>query len=224
MRNLDLTKRASIGAVTGPVGVLLGLIAVVIALQSPADATSHHAPHMITARQLAPGSVTSRTIRKGAVGPKALANGAVGTRALAGGAVTNAALADRSVNARTIGEGAVTPPAIAAAAVTRAAIAPGSVSSSSLGAVSIHVTPIADKDAVASNPEWTPSKEEAADCSPGEDVLGTGFMFTEPGNHEVSFLRAQPFLAATGNGVGGEISSNSGGSATAEIMAICLEK
>jgi len=47
-------------------------------------------------------------------------------------------------------------------------------------------------------------------------------MFTEPGNHEVSFLRAQPFLGTNGNGVGGEISSNSGGTAKAQIMAICL--
>ena len=59
-------------------------------------------------------------------------------------------------------------------------------------------------------------------CAPGEALLGTGFIFTEPGNREVSFLRAAPFLASTGNGVTGEIASNSGGTAKAQIMAICL--
>jgi hypothetical protein len=212
MRNYRLETRASIGAVTGPVGLLLGLVAVVIALSSTASATAHHAQHKITAKQLAPGAVTAKAIRKGAVGKNALAEGAV----------TNAALADKAVNARALAEGAVTPPAIAPAAVTHGAVAPGSISAANLAAESIHVTPIADKDAVASNPEWTPSNTETALCGPGEDLLGTGFMFTEPGDHEVSFLRSQPFLAGTGNGVAGEISSNSGGTAKAQIMAICL--
>jgi hypothetical protein len=212
MRGLELEKRASIGAVTGPIGLFLGLVAVVIAINSPADAAGHHGPHKITAKQLAPGAVTEKAIRKGAVGKKALGEGVV----------TNAALADNAVNARTLSEGSVTGRAIAPAAVTHGAIAPGSVSSSTLTGETIHVTPIADHDAVASNPEWTPSNTEVALCGPGEDLLGTGFMFTEPGNHEVSFLRAQPSLGATGNGVAGEISSNSGGTAKAQIMAICL--
>ena len=53
-------------------------------------------------------------------------------------------------------------------------------------------------------------------------LKGTGFVFTEPGNREVSFLRAAPVLSGSGDGVAGEISSNSGGTAKAEIMAICL--
>jgi hypothetical protein len=58
------------------------------------------------------------------------------------------------------------------------------------------MTPIVDRDAIASNPEWTPSNTEVTLCGPGEALLGTGFIFTEPGNHEVSFLRAAPFLAS----------------------------
>ncbi len=48
-------------------------------------------------------------------------------------------------------------------------------------------------------------------------------MFTEPGNYEVSFLRASPAINTNApDGVACEISSNSGGTARAEIMAICL--
>ncbi|MFN8215693.1 MAG: hypothetical protein U0R71_03770 [Solirubrobacterales bacterium] len=211
MSELKLNTRASIGAVTGPVGLLLGLIAVVISLSGIADASSSHG-HKITARQLAPGAVTAKAIARGAVGPKALRKSAVNSRALADGAVNKRILAKESVIAR----------ALAPAAVGAAAIAPGAVYGGALASESIHVTPIADHDAVASNPEWTPSNTETALCAPGEALLGTGFMFTEAGNHEVGFLRAAPFLAAGGNGVTGEITSNSGGTAKAQIMAICL--
>ena len=60
-------------------------------------------------------------------------------------------------------------------------------------------------------------------CGAGEDPLGTGFIFTEPGNREVSFLRAAPFLSPSSpGGVSGAIASNSGGTARAQVMAICL--
>ena len=132
MRGLQLEKRASLGAVMGTMGFVLGLAALLISLGSTADATAHHAPHKITAKQLAPGAVTGKAIRKGAVGKKALGEGVV----------TNAALADNAVNARTLGEGSVTQRAIAPAAVTHGAIAPGSVSSSTLTTETIHVTPL----------------------------------------------------------------------------------
>jgi hypothetical protein len=247
MRNFGLETRSSIGAVTGPVGLLLGLIAVVISLSSTADAGGHHGGRhhdgqKITARQLAPGAVTARAIAPGAVGKKALAKSAVTSRALsndsvngrtlrdgavtgasiAEGAVTAKALANASVTARALAGGAVAAPAIAPDAVTKAAIAPGSVYGAALGAESIHMTPIIDQDAVAENGTWTPSNTEVTLCGAGEALLGTGFIFTEPGNHEVSFLRAAPFLSNAGNGVTGEIASNSGGSARAQIMAICL--
>ncbi len=211
MGELKLDTRASIGAVTGPVGLLLGLVAVVISLSGIADASSSQG-RKITAGQLAPGAVTAKAIKRGAVGPKALRKSAVNSRALADGAVNKRILAKESVIAR----------ALAPDAVSAAAIAPGAVYGGALAAESIHVTPITDRDAVAANPEWTPSNTETALCAPGEALLGTGFMFTESGNHEVGFLRAAPFLAVGGNGVTGEITSNSGGTAKAQIMAICL--
>jgi hypothetical protein len=224
------------------VGLLLGLIAVVIALSSTADATGHDSGGKITARQLAPGAVTAKAIAPGAVGKKALAKSAVTSKALsddsvngrvlregavtassiAEGAVGAKALADASVTAKALAQGAVSAPSIASDAVTKGAIAPGSIYGAALAAESIHMTPIVDKDAVAENGTWTASNTETTLCGPGEALLGTGFIFTEPGNREVSFLRAAPFLASTGDGVTGEIASNSGGSARAQIMAICL--
>jgi hypothetical protein len=136
--------------------------------------------------------------------------------------VTANALATGAVTANALAGGAVGSAAIAPDAVTKAAIAPGSVYGAALVPESIHIAPIIDKDAVASNPEWTASDTAIALCGSGEPLLGTGFIFTEPGNREVSFLRAAPFLAPTGNGVAGEISSNSGGTAKAQVMAICL--
>ena len=73
MGELKMNTRASIGAVTGPVGVLLGLIAVVISLSGIADASGRRP--QITARQLAPGSVTAKAIAPGAIGTKSLAEG-----------------------------------------------------------------------------------------------------------------------------------------------------
>jgi hypothetical protein len=224
------------------VGLLLGLIAVVISLSSTAGATGHHGGGKITARRLAPGAVTAKAIAPGAVGKKALAKSAVTSRALsddsvnarvlrdgavtgpsiAAGAVTANGLAAGAVTSKAIAGGAVGVPALAPDAVTKAAIAPGSVYGGALGTESIHMTPIVDQDAVAENGTWTPSNTEVTLCAPGEALLGTGFIFTEPGNHEVSFLRAAPFLGGAGNGVSGEIASNSGGSARAQIMAICL--
>src|SRR5262249_1950062 len=98
----------------------------------------------------------------------------------------------------------------------------GSVYGGALGPEAIHMTPITDRDQVAENGTWTASDTQVALCGSGEALLGTGFIFTEPGNHEVSFLRSSPFLSGAGKGVGGEIASHSGGTAKAEIMAICL--
>ncbi len=57
----------------------------------------------------------------------------------------------------------------------------------------------------------------------GRVLLGTGFLFTNPGNRQVTWLEATPFLSpSTGSGVKGRFASNSGGSATGQIMAICL--
>ena len=50
----------------------------------------------------------------------------------------------------------------------------------------------ADTDEVAENGTWTAGSSEVALCAPGEALLGTGFMFTQPGNREVSWLEAAP--------------------------------
>jgi hypothetical protein len=215
MKDYGNETRVSINAVTGPAALLVALIAMVLALWAPAGAAPHHKPaahHKITAKQLAPGAVTAKAIRKGAVTAKALAEGAV----------TAPAISPNAVGATALAEGAVSARAIAPDAVTKAAVAPGSIYGGALGAESIHMVPILDRDEVASNPQWTASDTAVALCGAGEALLGTGFFFTEPGNREVGFLGVKPVLATTGNGVAGEITSNSGGTAAAQVMAICL--
>jgi hypothetical protein len=212
MSEFKTQRSPSIGSITGSAALLVALITMVMQLSSGAEAAPQ-AQHKVTAKQLAPGSVTAKALAPGAVGPKALRKSSV----------TSKALADNAVNKRVLAQGAVIARSISPDAVTREAIAPASVYGGALAAESIHMTPIADRDAVAENGMWTSSNTEAALCGPGEALLGTGFIFTEPGNKEVSFLRAAPFLSATTpSGVSGEISSNSGGTAKAEVMAICL--
>ena len=53
-------------------------------------------------------------------------------------------------------------------------------------------------------------------------LLSVGFAFTEPGNKEVTFLQAMPFISPNSNGASGRIASNSCGGAKAEIIAVCL--
>ena len=74
-------------------------------------------------------------------------------------------LADNAVNKRVLAQGAVIARAIAPDSVTAAAIAPGSVYGGALAGESIHVTPIADHDAVAENGTWTPSSTETTLCA-----------------------------------------------------------
>jgi hypothetical protein len=198
------------GAILGAIGAVLGLIALIVSLSSAADASPQG--RLVRASEIAPGAVTATK----------LANGAVTAKAIKAGAVTSKKLANESVNRRVIRKEAVTSNGLAADSVTRVAIAPGSVYSGALVPESIHVTPIADLDQVAENGAWTASNTEAAMCGAGEALLGTGFAFTEPGNREVAFLQALPVLAPTGNGVTGRITSNSGGVAKAEVVAVCL--
>lgn len=141
---------------------------------------------------------------------------------LAAGSVTSVKLATGAVNHWSIRKKAVTSNRLAFGSLTRVAIAPGSVYSEALAPETIHSAPISDLDAVAHNGEWTASNAEDVLCGPGEALLGTGFGFTNPGTREVSFLQALPFLAGTGDGVSGRISSYSGGGGTAEVVAICL--
>jgi hypothetical protein len=124
------------------------------------------------------------------------------------------------------GEGRVLARAIAPDAVTAEALAPGSVYGGALGAETLHQTPIKDVDEVAENGKWTAGNTEVAICGPGEALLAPGFFFASPGNREVGWLEARPFLTtggSSGNGVSGRITSNSGGSAEGVIMALCLK-
>lgn len=210
MNQSNLNVRPTAGTVLGAIGAILGLAALIVSLSSAADASPQG--RLVKASELAPGSVTATK----------LAPGAVKSKTLSAGAVTSVKLATGAVNRRVLRKEAVTATGLAPDAVTRAAIAPGSIYAGSLVGETIHVTPIADLDAIASNPEWTASNAEAAMCGQGEALLGTGFAFTEPGNREVAFLQAAPVLAPTGNGVTGRITSNSGGTAKAEVIAICL--
>jgi hypothetical protein len=166
----------------------------------------------VHSRDIAPGAVTARALAHGAVSAGKIRKGAVGARKIRNGAVT----------APKIAAAAVGPEAIAADAVTAAAIAPGSVYGGALGTETVVTKPIADLDAVASNIEWTASNTEAALCGPGERLLGAGFAFTNPGTREAAWLQAMPFVSAESNGVAGRTTTNSGGSATAEVAAICL--
>jgi hypothetical protein len=162
---------------------------------------------------IAPGAVTAKTLAKGAVHTKALAKGAVTAKNLAKGAVTAKALATAAV-----GQGALMDDS-----VTASAIAPGSIYGGALGTETIHVVPIKDLDAVAENGTWTASNTATALCGTGERLLGAGFAFTNPGNREAAFLQALPFVSATTNGVSGRITSNSGGTAEGEVVALCLK-
>jgi hypothetical protein len=210
MSNSNLNLRPTPGTILGAIGAVLGLVALIVSLSSAADASPQG--RLVRSSEIAPGAVTATK----------LASGAVTAKAIKAGAVTSKKLANESVNRRVIRKEAVTANGIAPDAVTRVAIAPGSVYSGALVPETIHMTPISDLDAVAENGAWTASNAEAALCGQGEALLGTGFAFTEPGNREVGFLQALPVLAPTGNGVTGRITSNSGGTAKAEIVAICL--
>jgi hypothetical protein len=53
--------------------------------------------------------------------------------------------------------------------------------------------------------------------------LTGGIVFTNPGTREVGVLESLPFSNATSAGLVGRITSNSGGTATAEVQAICLK-
>ncbi|HEY0280958.1 MAG TPA: hypothetical protein VGC32_22060 [Solirubrobacterales bacterium] len=182
-------------------GTVLGLIAIAIAVVGTANA--------------APSKVV---IRKGDIAP-----GAVTAKSIARGAVTAAKLRKGSVTAPKIVEGAVTSQALAGGSVTSAAIAPGSVYGGALGAETIVVKPITDLDKIPHNGEWTPSNTETALCGPGEALLGGGFAFMITGDGEVAAIEQMPLINAEVKGMQGRITSDSGGTATAQVAAICLK-
>jgi hypothetical protein len=203
-------------------GTALGFLALVVALAGNANAFS--STHLVVRRgDIAKGAVTAGALAKAAVHAKALANGAVTTRAIKQGAVTANTIAANAVGAPAIAKGAVGPNALAPDAVTASALAPNSVYGGALGPVSVHSTPIADLDETVAAGSWTTSNTEDANCASGERLLTGGVIFTNPGNREVAIVRSLPFSNPTLNGVSGQITSNSGGTASAEVVAICLK-
>lgn len=214
-------RHPSVATALAGIAALLSLAALIVSLSSSASAGPSN--NLVRKGDIVAGAVTAKALARGAVHPKALAKGSVNSKALAGGAVNASKLAKASVTAASLASNSVTSDALADNSVTAVAIAPGSVYGAALGAQTIHATPIADLDEVASNPEWTASNSENAVCSPGERLLMGGFNFSNPGNREVSFLQVRPFISAAANGVSGRISSNSGGSAVGEVLAVCLK-
>lgn len=192
-------------------GTVLGLSALIIALAGTADAGPSHT--IVRKGDIAKGAVTARALAKGAVRARALAPGAVGAKALA----------TDSVSAGALRPGAVTPPALAANAVTGSALAPGSVYGAALGPVTLHSAPIMDLDLVEENGTWTVSDTAIAVCAPGERLLTGGVVFTNPGNREVAIVQSLPTVSPDGSGMTGRVTTNSGGSAAAEVQAICLK-
>jgi hypothetical protein len=214
MGELKMQGLPSAGTVLGAIGALLGLAALIVSLS--ANAAASPSRQLVRRGDIAPGAVTA----------KALALHSVHAKALAGSAVNSRALANGAVNRRVLAKGAVLARAITRDAVTAAALAPGSVYGGALGAETLHQTPIKDVDEVAENGKWTAGNTEVAVCAPGEALLAPGFFFAYPGNREVAWLEARPFLTTGGNssnGVSGRITSNSGGGAEGVVMALCLK-
>jgi hypothetical protein len=178
-------------------GTVLGFTALIVAVVGTANASSSRT--IIRKGDIAKGAVTANSLAPGAVHAKALAKGAVTAKALAGGAVGASALAPDSV--------------------TSNAIAPSAVYGGALGPVVVHTAPISDVDADPSNIEWTASALAVASCATGERLLTGGVTFTDTGNDEVAIVKSAP----SESGWVGQITSNAGGTAKAEVQAVCLK-
>jgi hypothetical protein len=206
-----------------PPGTALGFLAVLIALAGNTGAFAGPTHLIVRRGDIARGAVTANALAKNAVTAAKLRQAAVTTRALKQGAVTANAIAAGAVGAPALAKGAVGPTALAPDAVTASALAPNSVYGGALGPVSVHSTPIADLDEAADLSTWTTSSTETASCTTGERLLTGGVVFTNPGNRRVAIVRSLPFTVGEASGVSGQITSDSGGSAAAEVVAICLQ-
>jgi hypothetical protein len=212
-------RHPTLGTVMGAAALVLALAALIVALSSSADAARHA---FVKKGDIAPGAVTAKTLAHGAVHPKALAKGAVTAPKIKAGAVDTAALAKGAVTANVLARSSVTAPALAEDSVTSTALAPKSIYAAAFGDETVHTATIKDQDEIAENPIWTASSTGVAICGTGELLMQTGFTFTNLGNRQVSFLEALPVLNSSTNGLKGAFSSNSGGTAEAQIVAHCL--
>jgi hypothetical protein len=192
-------------------GTALGLLALLIALVGTANAGPTHV--IVRKGDIATGAVTAKALAPGSVHAKALAPSAVGAKSIRPQSVTAAALAP----------GAVTADALGRNVVISSALAPGSVYGAALGPVAIHSAPLADLDATADLSTWTSSNTEIAQCGPGERLLSGGVAFTSLGNRRIGIVASFPVENTSANGWAGQITSDSGGTAAAEVQAICLK-
>jgi len=202
-------------------GTALGLLALIIALAGTANAGPTHV--IVQRGDIAPGAVTARALANGAVTAKKLRKHSVSALKLATGAVGTTALADNAVGAAALKPGAVGPAALAPNAVTSSALAPGSVYGAALGPVSVHTVALSDHDESADLSTWTTSDTGTVLCDAGERLLSGGVIFTNPGNRRIGIVRSLPIVNASANAFSGQITSDSGGTATAEVEAICLK-
>jgi hypothetical protein len=203
-------------------GVVLGALALIVAVVGQASAAST-TKVIVRKGEIANGAVSAKALAKGAVHPKAIAKGAVTGAAIKPGSIGAAALKPGGVGASALAGGAVGGGAIAPDAVGSNALAPNSVYGGSLGEETIHSAPIVDTDAVPSNIEWTASNPAMALCGSGERLLSGGVVFSNSGNHEVGIVSSQPFVNGPSSGWVGAITSNSGGTAKAEVQVLCLK-
>ena len=193
-------------------GTVLGALALIVALAGGTFAVA--SPRVIVRKgEIGKGAVTAKTLAREAVHAKALAKGAVHPKALAAGAVGAAALRSGAVGAAALGRDAV----------GANALAPGSVYGGALGAVTLHTAGIVDLDAVAHNGEWTVSEPAVALCQAGERVLSGGVVFTKTGDNQIGIVATQAVLNGPSNGWAGQITSDAGGAAVAEVQALCLK-
>jgi len=205
----------------------LAAAALIVALAAFAVSVSGIAtasPKVIVRKgDIAPGAVTAKALAKGAVTAPKIRKGTITSAKLASGSVTGEDLANGSVTSSKLGAGSVTSQAIAAGAVTSGSIAPRSVGGAQLGEVEVVSKAIADLDKDAHNGEWTASNGEVAVCGPGSKLLGGGFSETALTSGEFAWMEELPIVNSELNGVVGRFTSDAGGAAPGQIVAVCLK-
>ena len=158
--------------------------------------------HKIRKGEIAKGAVTASALAKGSVTAHAIRKGAVGGIQLATGSVGASQLAPDSVTAN--------------------AIAPGSVYGYALGPTVTATAPIKDLDETADLSNWTNSSTATATCPANARVLSGATTILNPGNRRVAPLTSLPVLNSA-QGWQGSITSDSGGLAEGEAVALCLQ-
>jgi hypothetical protein len=70
--------------------------------------------------------------------------------------------------------------------------------------------------------EWTLSNEEFAACPAGVYLLGGGLAFNGRTDGETSVTKIEPVVDGSLRGIFGQFPSDAGGTASAQVYAICL--